>query len=172
VDIRFNEGKTANVLLYCKEYRNCSNFISGTSILMENKIDLFGSSDIIPRIAGNTSNSLSGNLIKLRGINLAHQTMLVIADFEAIINHLSFRGGISLIESTSGNSHLNLNHKAMSSNNSRLSNFIELTDPTKSFLDLSLMLDEPVEEVSKKIHFPVESSFPLLFLLLLVNFHG
>lgn len=35
--------------------------------------------------------------------------------------------------------------------NSRLFSFVEAADPTQSFLDLSIKLDEPVEEVQRSI---------------------
>lgn len=80
------------------------------------------------------------------------QSVLLLADYDLLINHLFYKGGITLSPSVdiASSSH----HKAPS-NNSRLSNFMEAIDPTKSFLDLSLLLDEPVEEVISFLFLPV-----------------
>ena len=60
--------------------------------------------------------------------------------------------------------------------NNRLYTFIEAADPTQSFIDLSLQLDEPVEEVSccslfvSLLH---KVSFVVIYLLpCLVDFDG
>ena len=119
----------------------------------------------------------SNDSAKLKGINLNTQTMLKIADSDSImniLNSLDVTNVMSLIGSSSEGSGLNaleafgLGSSSESRNgsnlqqseeqqqqltikqqsNGRLFTFIEAADPTQSFLDLSLLLDEPVEEVS------------------------
>jgi hypothetical protein len=135
VDIRFNEGKSTNVLLYCRDYHHCPEYESQNAVLLCKSHD----DESLPR---------KTNTNKFRGIDLTMQTALVVADFDAVMNQLLYHGGIAFSSYTEASNHNSLNSHRISSNNSRLSNFVELADPTKSFLDLSLMLDEPVEEVS------------------------
>lgn len=115
--------------------------------------------------------------VKIKGINLNTQTMLTIADTDSIINVLQSLDRSSNIStaattigsSSNGNSNNDLQgggggglkqlqqqvdchnhqHQLKKLSNSRLYTFIDAADPTLSFLDLSLVLDEPVEEVGR-----------------------
>lgn len=104
---------------------------------------------------------------KMKGFNLNTQTMLTIADTDTIMNILQsldssnfsimanlsdsslnmFGGGESAGDSSSSGDLQSLKHLQQLRNSSRLVSILEAADPTQSFLDLSLTLDEPVEEV-------------------------
>ena len=78
-----------------------------------------------------------------KDFNLHQQTMLTIADTDRIMSILSILDGNSI--TSSGLSSRSTESKL--STNSRLYTFIASADPTLSFIDLSLLLDEPVEEL-------------------------
>lgn len=124
VDIHFGEGKAVNIPLVCKDLRSCG------AISVDEKAISRYDARLDPR---STS-------CKYRGINLINQTILLVADVEVILNQMYFQGGLNItgVESAT---------KSSITTSSRLSNFLDTIDPTKSFLDLSLILDEPVEEV-------------------------
>lgn len=98
---------------------------------------------------------------KVKGINLSTQTMLKIADSDTIMNvlHSLDSTTFNLIVAAAEGSEVNsaasscvdleaMKHQMRIHSSSRLYSFIEASDPTVSFLDLSLKLDEPVEEVT------------------------
>jgi hypothetical protein len=122
--------------------------------------------------SGNLHSALQGNTpsrgrnskdsAKLKGINLNSQTMLKIADTDRIMNilhsldsssfsvlsGLSDSGGSGLTSAAGSSADLeSMRHQLRALSSSRLQALIEASDPTKSFLDISLLLDEPVEEV-------------------------
>lgn len=133
---------------------------------------------VSPRTAvGNLNSALSGqkggkngkDYAKIKGINLNTQTMLKIADTDTIMNILYSldNTAFGLMGSSSESSNLNLypelggsdahlsaqnvqnvQHHLRLLTSNRLYTVIEAADPTSSFLDLSLALDEPVEEVN------------------------
>ena len=105
---------------------------------------------------------------KMKGINLNSQTMLRIADCDTIINilHTLDTNVFCLVtansESSGLNSHTNtatnsatdlvgMKNQIRMLTSSRLYAFLDAADPTQSFLDLSMTLDEPVEEVKRVI---------------------
>ena len=103
-----------------------------------------------------TSSPSSGdyNNSKFKGIKLRTQTMLPMADVEVIMGVLSVLDGgksnhSSSEDRTDGDTTIQssgaVGNKQLTK--SRLYTFIEAADPTQCFLDLSMMLDEPVEEV-------------------------
>jgi hypothetical protein len=122
--------------------------------------------------SGNLHSALQGNTpsrgrnskdsAKLKGINLNSQTMLKIADTDRIMSILhsldssTFSvlsgmsdGGSGLTSAAGSSADLeSMRHQLRALSSSRLQALIEASDPTKSFLDISLLLDEPVEEVS------------------------
>jgi hypothetical protein len=104
----------------------------------------------------------SRDAAKMKGINLNTQTMLKIADSDTIMNVLhnldstTFNVIVTQAEISEANSATNsmadfqsqaIRQQMRIHSSSRLFNFIDASDPTQSFLDLSLTLDEPVEEV-------------------------
>lgn len=109
----------------------------------------------------------SKDAAKIKGFNLNTQTMLTIADTDTIMNilqsvdssnfsivaslsdsSLSMFGGVDFGgEGSSSGDLASLKHQQQLRNSSRLVSILEAADPTQSFLDLSLTLDEPVEEV-------------------------
>lgn len=123
---------------------------------------------------------------KMKGINLNSQTMLRIADSDTIINilHTLDTNVFCLVTANSESSGLN-NHTNSHTNtatnsatdlvgmknqirmltSSRLYAFLDAADPTQSFLDLSMTLDEPVEEVGRVILTIVYYSILCFFLL-------
>ena len=126
------------------------------------------------RPMGNLNSALSSqrhgkntkDYAKIKGINLNTQTMLKIADTDTIMNILysvdtsAFSLGNSVSESSGLNVFPELSQQSQQSElqhnahhhlrvltSHRLYTVIDAADPTQSFLDLSLALDEPVEEV-------------------------
>lgn len=124
-----------------------------------------------PRVVGNLNSALnkggrnSKDYAKIKGINLNTQTMLKIADTDTIMNILysldntafglmgsnSESSNLNAHADVGGsdsqlNNHMNAQHLRVLTSN-RLYTVIEAADPTSSFLDISLALDEPVEEV-------------------------
>lgn len=107
---------------------------------------------------------------KMKGFNLNTQTLLTIADTDTIMNILqsldscnfslvanlsetslnafgSGGGGGGDGDSSSSGDLQGLKHLQQQRISTRLVAILEAADPTQSFLDLSLALDEPVEEV-------------------------
>ena len=111
----------------------------------------------------NSSSQQDFGYSKFKGINLHTQTMLPIATADVIISALNFLDGNKIAHSNNNQqqqineANIGDNEVLLSQNsssvagkyltNSRLYAFIEAADPTQSFFDLSLVLDEPVEEV-------------------------
>jgi hypothetical protein len=171
LDIRFNDGKAINIPLFCKDLKNCSEF--RRDAMLESSVNLL---DRDESSVTSTPPGTSFSINNFKGINLMSETALPLADTEGMHNVLSFHGvtcnhsvpSHSLHPSMSGsyvnhhsqNEHIYAHAKSSSSSSSvpvqfinsnisssRLWNFVEACDPTKSFLDLSLLVDEPVEEV-------------------------
>lgn len=121
------------------------------------------------RTVGNLNSALNGfrngknakDYAKIKGINLNTQTMLKIADTDTIMNILysldntafnllnsvSESSNLDLFAESGGDAQVNAQHHLRVLTSNRLCTVIEAADPTQSFLDLSLALDEPVEEV-------------------------
>ncbi len=121
--------------------------------------------------SGNLHSALHGNApnrgknskdsAKLKGINLNSQTMLKIAGTDRIMSILQSLdsstfsvlsgmsdGGSGMTSAAGSSADLeSMRHQLRALSSSRLQALIEAADPTKSFLDISLLLDEPVEEV-------------------------
>ena len=86
---------------------------------------------------------------KFRGISLSTQTMLPMSDADTIMSVLCFLDGSEVTQPAPGGG----DRKGQllpsgEEKKSRLYTFIEAADPTLCFIDLSIMLDEPVEEVA------------------------
>jgi len=121
------------------------------------------------RTVGNLNSALNGfrggknakDYAKIKGINLNTQTMLKIADTDTIMNILysldntafnllnsvSESSNLDLFAESGADAQVNAQHHLRVLTSNRLCTVIEAADPTQSFLDLSLALDEPVEEV-------------------------
>lgn len=115
----------------------------------------------------NNDNANSQQNSKFKGINLSTQTILMMADRDTILRTLlildntlaipssrnASLGGTTAVTSSSQGASTNPLIATVATANNRLYTFVEAADPTQSFIDLSLQLDEPVEELISMAHY-------------------
>lgn len=147
VNIRFNNNQLpVNVILHCLDPTKCHDCTLG----------LLSHPPLLLSTTSSTTPIQTKDSLIIHGINLNVQTVLLMESPEII------RSKLLIGEKHSDNFA-----------NSRLSAFIEFNDPTKSLIDLSYILDEPIEEVSfsKFKYILVLLLIIIFFILFLVDFY-
>lgn len=142
-NLQFNGTKAINVALACKDRKTCLESRAKQPCLCaaDSLFGLTAGPVQLPLPAADTVASKTND--KTKGISPSMQTMLALAEPDCIVQILSMLDGRSM-----ASQHADPGRGPAALKQSRLYTFLEASDPTKSFLDLSMMLDEPVDELT------------------------